>query len=127
MSSSMASAIVSLLLIVQAERYIIRAHDAVNVVQTIAVEAPVCNQDLPTSGSYGAFGITNPTGVLWDDPLNTGKVCWYEASGRVFPLLPAGTYTVSVAYEVNGVEGPPSQRASFVVTPPEVTGVRLRK
>lgn len=83
-----------------------------------------CNLAAPA----GTATTRNPNKVVWDDPVNSGKVCVYTDAGTG-PLLSTPTGFTSLEATVvmvsGGAETDESNRAPFTKTPAALKNVRL--
>lgn len=82
----------------------------------------------------GSVGNINPRYLVWDDPVNAGRICVHDTGANTGPLfaLPIGDYSANLVAVVstasNSVRSNPSNSVSFSrLTPPAVrTGFRVR-
>lgn len=84
---------------------------------SIPVSAVQCNQVLPTSPVHQA---------LWDDPDNPGKVCIYTdpGTGPLFAKV-YGALEATLTNLAGTLEGPESNRASFLRPPVAPTSLKV--
>lgn len=89
-----------------------------------------CNQTTePGTGTN-----INPRWLVWNDPVNTGRICYHDTgnSTGVLFALPIGDYTASLvainASATAELRSDPSNSASFsrLVKPAARTGFRVR-
>ena len=92
---------------------------------TFPVANVTCNLVAPTPGS-----TVNPTTALWDDPVNTGRVCQFvQGSGPLFSVPSPGTYEATLAAVNAAGSSPESNRAPFsrLDAAGAPSGLRLRR